>query len=1254
MKKYRYTALLTFIISLMMVVSVVFPTVASAEDSMTSSATQETTHQDTAEQLTAQDTADELTKKDTADQLITSSPAFDAEKTVDGVKVKVSADANVFPEGTTMEVKKVTLTSQEKKLISEKQDDNKSTIKQYSFDITMKNKDGEEIEPDTSKGKVKVTFENELVKNFTTNVYHIDDNKKVDKLKLNKSKDTVTGETKGFSIYILEFKFDMDGTEVSKTMGEDESINISDVINEYNSNFGSFSDVSVVGENQKVFDSYFTLYNGKTENGEVAGDKYLKVSDNAPSLVNNMKFTATIHFTWHSPFSSTPYERKFNFTIDVKSNGYKEEDSWLNDFITEIDDTNKIIWLTNYIGKKDSITIKSKAKSGTYSIGIKSLGEYKSVFYNNSFIRNVTFENGVIAGSDLEYIFANTSKLESVKGLDGLDTRSFKTSNLVYMFYKSAIKSLDLTGFNPQNVIEETGMFAFCTNLTTLNISDLKGPVYSRDHTSVDTNGRAIFDGDNNLKTLTLGKNWMAYNAYDVNSLKYGLNENWQLQSTKAVYTSESLQDEYDGNTMAGTYVKTTLPPSIGANAQYVVDGYTKIGNVWEVHTPSETFHGYCLNHDRDTPSGYFDKVEIDVNATESTKKVDSNGRSNYIMDYLDSKNYGYKELAPNMAKALVTLIYFSEYASEGNDKVYDQKDIWHFTNEYSYTMSSSLKEKIKGHTYSDIGKDYKLYIYVPSANNKANNASTKKMQNLLSIEGATDQPYAGVQVQKVDNKENANPVGGATFRVYKANKEGNTYTKNGEKFGNGKDYLEIITGSNGVGSSPRMDKSTGLPVGHYILEETAAPAGYELNKTPYTFDVTAEDDQKLITVGNKNGVIVDDVINSYSGGGITLKKVDSKTNKGLFNAEFTLYKGTVNEANKVKTYTTDNNGLLITGSQDLEIGQKYILKETKAPEGYELNQSDGKPFEKEITLTETDKNKYLDLGTVSDTPKTGKVQIIARKVLKNGGTLKAGDYKFQLLDASGKVLQTKSNDANGKITFDEIILSASDMPAVDYQIKEVKGTDTNIEYDEHTENVRVYITVDEDGNIVCTPNYDSDGAVFVNTAKVDYSGKLTVNKKVEGILGDTNQEFNFRLYLTSDSVDLNARDFSYTLDGKTGTFTFNKVETTSDGQTKFVSQQPFKLKDGSSLELAGLPIGAKYEVKEDDYTSEGYTLTSKSGATGTVSKEGSIAKFTNTKNTIVPTSADTFTRSSFWIIIALGSLIVIYLKIKKKKLSHK
>ena len=174
-KKYKYTAILTFVISLMMVVSVMFPMVTSAEDSMTSSTTDSTKTTDTTDAKTetstksstdssSKDSSDEV--EDSADELVEkeSSPAFSSEKTVDGVKVKVTADANVFPEGTTMEVKKVSLTSSEKKLISLKQDSKQSTIKQYSFDITMKNKDGEEIEPDTSKGKVKVSFENDYVK----------------------------------------------------------------------------------------------------------------------------------------------------------------------------------------------------------------------------------------------------------------------------------------------------------------------------------------------------------------------------------------------------------------------------------------------------------------------------------------------------------------------------------------------------------------------------------------------------------------------------------------------------------------------------------------------------------------------------------------------------------------------------------------------------------------------------------------------------------------------------------------------------------------------------------------------------------------------------------------------------------------------------------------------------------------------------------------------------------------------------------
>ncbi|MDD6348641.1 MULTISPECIES: SpaA isopeptide-forming pilin-related protein [Erysipelotrichales] len=1281
MKKYRYTALLTFIISLMMVVSVVFPTVASAEDSMTSSATQETTHQDTAEQLTAQDTADELTKKDTADQLITSSPAFNAEKTVDGVKVKVSADANVFPEGTTMEVKKVTLTTTEKNLISKKQEDDQTAIRQYSFDITMKNKDGEEIEPDTSKGKVKVTFENELVKNFTTNVYHIDDNKKVDKLKLNKSKDSVTGETKGFSTYYLELT--VNGEQII-TVPTGSTINLTKVLTAQLKLTDSTKITEITEDNKDDFEGngYGKLV--KNSDGDYELTLLKKVKDDVLNSDKSINTEGGATFSVKISGSTSVIKVKLK---NASKDTFTDSAAWIKEYDYIKDNVNKTISLLSYKGSDTDLDIPATVKINETVYQIVISGKV----YKGTKIESIKFESGVMADESLDSLFYNCQSLKKVD-LSNLDTSKttnmanmffqcialtndgadsyikfrdtdnsktkFTTKNVTSMeamFYWSGITKIDLSLFDFSSIEEMSQMFFYCSNLNEIDLSSLSGAKTKKQHSTYD----GLLPWCYNLNKITLGENWHA--AEESKYLPLDLTSNWQNTKTLEVYSNEDLSENFTSS-MAGTYVKTTLPPSVGANAQYVVDGYNKEDNMWEVHSPSDTFHGYCLNHDRATPSGYFDKVEIDINATESTKKVDSNGRSNYIMDYLDSTNYGYKELAPNMAKALVTLIYFSEYAAEGNDKVYDQNDIWHFTNEYSQTMSSELREKINGHTYDDLikkaGKEYKLYIYVPSANNKANNQSTKKMQNLLSIEGAVDQPYAGVSVQKVDNTTNKNPVAGATFRVYKATKSADgKYTKNDEKFGNGETYLEFTTSSNGIGSLPRMDSTYGLSVGSYILEEFTAPSGYKKNDTPYTFDVTKDDNQKLIKVGDENGVIVDNVETNYSGGGITLKKVDSTTNRGLANAEFTLYKDTVAESNKVKTYTTDSNGVLTTGSQDLEIGQKYILKETKAPEGYNLKQSNGEPFKKEITLTNNDKNKYLDIGTVQDTAKEGTVTLRAKKVLKNSGELIAGAYTFQLLDSNGNLIDTQTNDKNGDIVFKVIELTASNMPAVDYQIKEVEGSDKNIEYDTHTERVRVEITDNEnDNSLTCKANYDSgkEYAVFTNIAKVNFTGKLTVKKTVDGILADSNDKFNFNLYLTADSTDLNARTFNYTLDGKIGSFTFNKVETTDDGKTKYVSQEPFKLKKDSQLEITNLPVGATYEVKEDDYTAEGYTLTSKSGDTGTISTDGAVANFKNTKNVIVPTSADTFTRSPFWIAIALGALVVIYIKKRKKKINDK
>lgn len=328
-KKYKYTAILTFVISLMMVVSVMFPMVTSAEDSMTSSTTDSTKTTETTEAKTetstksstdssSKDSSDEV--EDSADELVEkeSSPAFSSEKTVDGVKVKVTADANVFPEGTTMEVKKVNLTSSEKKLISLKQDSKQSTIKQYSFDITMKNKDGEEIEPDTSKGKIKVSFENELVKMLSTDVYHLVSSTKAETLKLTKSTNKVTGETSSFSTYVIDFTYD---SSKIYYLYDDSSVLASKLL------------AQVLSSDATIDESKITKV--------MSNKDYITASESDPNTTDDVSEGATVTITYDGN----------DYTINVK---YTKTDTKATDGTTDA-------WIKNfgYTTSGSTVTLKN-------------------------------------------------------------------------------------------------------------------------------------------------------------------------------------------------------------------------------------------------------------------------------------------------------------------------------------------------------------------------------------------------------------------------------------------------------------------------------------------------------------------------------------------------------------------------------------------------------------------------------------------------------------------------------------------------------------------------------------------------------------------------------------------------------------------------------------------------------------------------------------------------------------------------------
>ena len=80
-----------------------------------------------------------------------------------------------------------------------------------------------------------------------------------------------------------------------------------------------------------------------------------------------------------------------------------------------------------------------------------------------------------------------------------------------------------------------------------------------------------------------------------------------------------------------------------------------------------------------------------------------------------------------------------------------------------------------------------------------------------------------------------------------------------------------------------------------------------------------------------------------------------------------------------------------------------------------------------------------------------------------HGGTLKAGQFKFEMRDSSGKVVQTATNNEKGNILFQSIKFKDNEVGTHTYTISEIKGTEENTEYDKMVSTVTVTVTKSDD-----------------------------------------------------------------------------------------------------------------------------------------------------------------------------------------------
>ena len=106
------------------------------------------------------------------------------------------------------------------------------------------------------------------------------------------------------------------------------------------------------------------------------------------------------------------------------------------------------------------------------------------------------------------------------------------------------------------------------------------------------------------------------------------------------------------------------------------------------------------------------------------------------------------------------------------------------------------------------------------------------------------------------------------------------------------------------------------------------------------------------------------------------------------------------------------------------------------------------------------------------------KVEFSFTKKLE-GRELKAGEFTFVLKDKDGKVIETVSNDAEGKIKFSALEFKRGEEGTHLYHVEEVKGTETGMVYDGMAATVNV--TVTKDGKVLTLTTQMPEDTEFNN-----------------------------------------------------------------------------------------------------------------------------------------------------------------------------
>ena len=272
----------------------------------------------------------------------------------------------------------------------------------------------------------------------------------------------------------------------------------------------------------------------------------------------------------------------------------------------------------------------------------------------------------------------------------------------------------------------------------------------------------------------------------------------------------------------------------------------------------------------------------------------------------------------------------------------------------------------------------------------------TYSVENKAGV-GFINAPIKGnITLTKVDAEYPDNKLSGAVFEVYKDNNADG-------QLDDGDTFIGTLTESE-LG----IYEMNELRYGRYLVKEVEAPEGFLLDEGVYP--VFIETDGMTYAVENKAGI---GFINAPIKGNITLTKVDAEyPDNKLSGAVFEVYKD-----NNADGQLDDGDTLFGTLSEsevgvyemnELRYGH-YLVKETKAPEGFMLDEGVYPVFIETDGMTYSVENK-AGVGFVNETMRGN------LKIVKTSDDGKVEGFSFRIVGDNGYDVILKT-DKNGEIT---------------------------------------------------------------------------------------------------------------------------------------------------------------------------------------------------------------------------------------------